>query len=336
MKRIALCTLFAMLASASWAQSPSLATFKTGFEAFAGQVAPTLSYNATVGGAWSDAYIGGFPHFGVGAALGFTTVPLADVTTLLGTMGVTTIPAQLQALGLPIPAVALAAKLGGIILPFDIGLKGMMIPDGVKAGLASSGVTLDYTLIGGNLRYAILKQGILLPDLAIGAGYNRLSGSVAMPLGIESQSFTFTTPDSAPHTLAVTKPNLALGWTTDSFDFTVQASKSILFIEPYLGVGLSVGRSSVTGGVKSAMTYDGAPITDAQVAQLKADLAAAGIAVPDVSAAGFLFGAENASPVFRVYGGVTLALFVLKLDTGVTYVPQTGSLGGQAMIRIQF
>lgn len=289
-----------------------------------------------MGGAWSDAYIGGFPHFGAGAAVGFTTVPLADVKALLGTMGVTTIPAQLEALGLPIPAVAVAAKVGGIILPFDVGLKGMMVPDGVKASLASStGVTLDYTLIGGNVRYAILKQGILLPDLAIGAGYNRLSGSVAMPLNIPSQSFTFGEGADA-HTLAVTDPDLKLAWTTDSFDFTVQASKSILFIEPYLGVGLSVGTSRVKGGVESAMTYDGTVITPEQAETIKQQLKDIGIDVPELSAAGFLFGAENASPVFRVYGGVTLALFVLKLDTGVTYVPQTGSLGGQAMIRIQF
>lgn len=259
------------------------------------------------------------------------------MTALLGAMGVTDVPAQLQAMGLPIPAVALAAKLGGIILPFDVGLKGMMVPDGVKASLASStGVTLDYTLIGGNVRYAVLRQGILLPDLSIGAGYNRLSGSVMMPLDIGSQSFTFN-DGTQDHTLAVTTPNLALGWTTDSFDFTVQASKSILFIEPYLGVGLSVGKSAVKGGVKSEMTYDTVKVGDEQVKKIKEDLAEAGIAVPaELSAAGFLFGAENASPVVRVYGGVTLSFLVIKLDTGVTYVPQTGSLGGQSMIRIQF
>ena len=337
MKRLALLLTVFLAIPSAFAQAPDLKSFQTGFTTFAEAVAPTLSYNATVGGAWSDAYIGGFPHLGAGIALGFTSVPLDDVKALLGTMQITNVPQALETLGLPIPAMAVAAKLGGFFLPFDVGLKGMIVPEGAKSTLAAAtGLQVDYLLFGGNIRYALIEEGLLLPDLSIGAGYKRLSGSVRMPLGIDAQSFTFATPDSVSHTLAVTKPDLELGWTTDSFDFTVQASKSILFIEPYLGLGLSIGNSAVKGGVRSAMTYDGAPVTDAQVEQLKTDLAAAGIAMPDLSATGFLFGADSAAPVFRVYGGVSLSLFIIKLDLGATYVPQTGSLGGQVLTRIQF
>ncbi|MBU0928661.1 MAG: hypothetical protein KKA67_12985 [Spirochaetes bacterium] len=336
MKRFVLISTMALVAAGAWAQD--LKTFQTGFETFAADMAPTLSYNATVGNNWSDAYIGNFPHLGVGVAVGFTSVPLASIEPLLATIasGIA-LPEIVRSMGLPIPAAALAAKIGGFILPFDIGLKGMMLPETVTAGLSSMGFNFDYTLIGGNIRYAVIKENLLLPDVSVGVGYNRLAGSISMPLGVTGQSFTFTTPapDSQSHTLAVTDPALALQWATDSFDFTAQVSKKILFIEPYVGAGLSLGNSSVKGGIESALTYDGAPVTDAQVAAIKEQLALAGITVPDLSAAGFLFGAESAAPVFRVYGGLTLSLFVVKLDTSVTYVPQTNSLGAQAMVRVQ-
>jgi hypothetical protein len=213
----------------------------------------------------------------------------------------------------------------------------MMLPTSVTDRLSALGFGFDYTLIGGNIRYALVKQNLLLPDVSIGAGYNRLEGAIVMPLGIAGPSFSFTTPapESQTHTLRVTDPDLALRWTTDSYDFTLQVSKKILFIEPYVGAGLSVGKSSVRGGLESQLLYDGNAITAAEVDAIKAQLTDAGIDMPSLSADGFLFGAENADPAFRLYGGLTLSLFVLKLDTQVLYVPATKSLGLSTMLRVQ-
>lgn len=213
----------------AWAQG-SLATFQTSFASFADALAPTLSYNATVGNNWSDAYIGKLPHFGVGLAVGATTVPFADLEPLFTAMTIA-VPAELKEFGLPIPAAALSAKLGGFILPFDLGVKAMILPDSLKTILSGSGITADYTLFGGNIRYGILKENILLPDVSIGAGYNRLLGSIGMELdtGVNPE---FTYNDGVPHTIVATTPKLALDWTTDSYDFTVQVSKNFLFIRP--------------------------------------------------------------------------------------------------------
>jgi hypothetical protein len=318
-----------LAAFGAWAQE--LAAFQDGFETFAGQMAPTLSYNATIGNNWSDAYIGNFPHFGVGVAVGATMIPVASLSDLFASIADDlSIPAELANLGLPIPAAALSAKLGGFILPFDIGLKGMILPESVTSSLLSAGISADYTLLGGNLRFGIIKSNLLLPDVSIGLGYNRLDGSISMPLGIEGQSFTFGT-----HTLAVTDPTLQFDWGTDSFDLTLQVSKKILFLEPYVGAGYSLGKSSVKGGIASELLYDGVAITEDNLDAIKTALTAAEIEVPDLSADGFMFGAENTDPVLRVYGGLTFSILVIKFDTMLMYVPANQSLGLTSMIRVQ-
>lgn len=337
MKRVILISMMVLAAVAgAWGQS-SLSDFQTGFTDFSADMASTLSYNATVGNNWSDGYIGGFPHFGAGLAVGVTAVPASSLEPFFAAMQVA-VPDSLKTFGLPVPAAALSAKLGGPILPFDVGLKAMVLPSSVASALSASGVTADYQLFGGNVRFGLVKEGLVLPDVSIGAGYNRLKGSIQMPLNIATQAYSFD-PGTGTQTLTVTDPDMSMEWTTDSFDFTLQVSKSLLFLRPYAGVGYSLGKSTVSGGMRAPMVYnDGTgPVTldSAGVAQLKSDLAAAGIDVPDISADGFMFRSEDTSPVLRVYGGLSFDIFVIKLDTTVTYVPVTKSLGASAMVRFQ-
>jgi hypothetical protein len=330
MKRFVLILMMSLAAAGLWAQD--LAVFQEGFETFATDMAATLSYNATIGNNWSDAYIGGFPHFGAGISVGATTVPADSLDALFDSMGIA-VPSSISSMGLPIPAAAVSVKLGGFVLPFDVGVKAMVLPAAATEALSAADISADYKLLGGNLRFALLKQNILMPDVSVGLGYNRLTGSISMPLDTASQSFTFS--DGTPHTIVVSNPDLAMDWTTDSFDFTLQVSKSVLFLRPFVGAGYSLGKSTVNGGMEASMTYDGSPVNAAQVEAMKTDLAEAGIDVPDISTDGFMFESENNDPVLRLYGGLSVDLFILMLDTQVTWVPGTGSLGGTATIRIQ-
>jgi hypothetical protein len=326
MKRFILVLMIALAGTAAWAQD--LSTFQSGFTAFSADMASTLSYNATVGNNWSDAYIGGFPRFGVGLAVGATMVPIESVEALFASMDGIAVPEAIAQLGLPIPAVGLSAKLGGLFLPFDIGLKAMVLPEAAASALSASGITADYTLIGGNLRFALLKEKLLFPDISVGAGYNRLSGSVGVDLPLETPSFTY-----AGGVITATDPSLTLDWTTDSFDFTLQVSKSLLFLRPYAGVGYSMGTSTVNGGLSSTLEEDGTPIDAANLAAINAALVADG--QPTIDVDGIIFSAENTDPVLRVYGGVSLEILVIKLDAMVTYVPASKSLGASAMLRFQ-
>jgi hypothetical protein len=104
-----------------------------------------------------------------------------------------------------------------------------------------------------------------------------------------------------------------------------------------------MGKSTVNGGLAASMLYDNdtgdataaVTVTDAELAAIKQALADAGQPVPDISAEGFLFGAENNEPVLRVYGGLSLDLLILSLDLQGVIVPATKSLGASAMIRVQ-
>jgi len=331
MKRIVLITMMFFAVAGVWAQD--LEAFQEGFENFADALAPTLSYNATIGNNWSDAYIGNFPHFGIGLAVGATTVPAPDLDLLFVAMNIA-MPAELENIGLPIPAAALSAKLGGFILPFDIGLKAMVLPDSLKNTLSEAGLIADYTLFGGNVRYAVLKENLIMPDVSIGAGYNRLSGSIGMTLDTEVPSFTFY-DGSTDRTIAATNPELAIDWTTDSYDLTLQVSKNFLFIRPYAGAGYSFGKSTVSGGLKSDVTYDGSPITQDQLDDINATLVAAGSTEVPLSATGILFGKESTDPALRIYGGVSMSLLIVHFDFSVSYVPLTSSLGASAMVLVK-
>lgn len=133
----------------------------------------------------------------------------------------------------------------------------------------------------------------------------------------------------------MTAPNMAIEWTTDSFDVTAQVSKKLLFIRPYLAAGYSFGKSTFAGGIKADVTYtdNGSPANPADV---KAALEAAGYDVSALDDTGFLFGAESAKPVFRLFGGLSFDLLFIVLDLQGTWVPQSGSLGANAMLRVQF
>ncbi len=162
MKRFVLILMMSLAAAGLWAQE--LAVFQDGFETFATEMAATLSYNATIGNNWSDAYIGNFPHFGVGISVGATTVPSDSLDELFDSMGVA-VPSAIGSMGLPIPAAAVSAKLGGFVLPFDVGIKAMILPAAATEALSAADISADYKLFGGNVRFALLKQNILMPDV---------------------------------------------------------------------------------------------------------------------------------------------------------------------------
>lgn len=211
----------------------------------------------------------------------------------------------------------------------------MVLPPEATEALSAQGIAADYKLFGGNVRVGLVKEGLLFPDVSFGAGYNRLMGSILMPVDMTTPSFTYTDAGSVSHTIAVSDPKINLEWTTDSYDFTLQVSKKVLFLRPFAGLGYSLGSSTVAGGLAASLTHDSTTLTQAEWDQIKADLTAAGYDVSSLSADGFLFSATNADPVLRVYGGVSLNLFFLNLDLQGVYVPETKGLGANAMIRVQ-
>lgn len=228
-------------------------TFQSEFGSLADSLATSLAVDATLGSNWSDAYIGSFPHFGAGVTVGglFTG---ANSTTALSSLGVS-LPSALANYGLPVPALGGSFKIGLPFLPIDVGVKGMYVPASISDTLLSgSGVGAILASLGVQVRYALVKQTILLPNVSIGAAYNYQQGNVSASIGSSQTYYVDST-----HYITASSPDLKIDWTGNSFDFTAQVSKQLLFIIPYLGIGATFGSSTVSSSIDSAMTTSQRP-----------------------------------------------------------------------------
>lgn len=322
---------FSLIAAGATAQT--LEGFQTAFQTFADDMAGVLAANSTVGNVWSHAYVGGFPRFGAGLAVGANFVP-ADSAEPLFTAAGASLPSELSNLGIPIPAAALSFKIGLPFLNMDVGVKGGLIPDSASGALSGMGVSATYETLGVNLRYALLKDRLVIPAVSIGASWNYVKGSASMNLGIGSQTVSYN-DGSDDYFVVVTDPEMNLEWQANTFDFTIQASKNLLIFTPYIGAGLTLGSPSVNGGLASATTVYKNAIgagNEASAAEIQAIEDALGVTISDQ---GFLVSATSNAPTIRIYGGTSINILILKLDLMASYVPATQALGAQVMARIQ-
>lgn len=331
MRRVLLIGLVALVAAAAplVAQTdiPDFTTFEDGFQTFTDEFAKSLPMNSTIGLNWSDAYIGQLlpiPSFGVGITTGVTTIPGSVFTDLLDKLEVDPTSGALDSIGgvgLPVPGYAFDARIGGLFLPFDLGVKFGTIP-----ATPLGGVDIEYQNLGFDVRYAILDGGIL-PKVSVGVGYNRLTGRIATPLGIGDQTITETIGSQTAEA-TITDPELAFDWAANVVDFRVQASKSFIIVEPHIGIGATVGSAETSAGLESEVTatINGSSVTASEFADLTGlDVSDTGIGVT-----------STANPfTFRAFGGASLNLAILKLDVGLMYNLTSGALGGTLGARVQ-
>lgn len=331
--------LFSILLVAAFLSGAALAQsfdqFETAFGGFAENMAASLAVNSTVGTIWSDAYVGDFPHFGAGVNAGAAFTGAGTAEPLFSALGQTA-PAELAQFGVPIPALVLSAKLGLPFLRMDIGLKGGLItPEMADALKSAYGVSAEYKNLGAQLRIAVLKESGFLPDISLGLGFNYQQGRIKTGMGVGTTTLVNgETINGHVWDVTATDPLLDLGWESTTVDGTLQVSKTLFsFLTPYAGVGYTMGKSSVTGGVASALTFvrDSTP---SDYTTLQGDFAAMGGTAPALSATGFTYSADSTTPVFRIYGGLSLKILIV-LDIQVMYVPVTGNLGASAMVRFQ-
>ncbi|MFW6234525.1 MAG: hypothetical protein ACOC4I_04010 [Spirochaetota bacterium] len=356
MKRILISiVLVAVLASgAAVAQdSPfeNFDDFTSGFEAFGRELAGALPHNTTIGQQWADAHIGQLlafpPRFGLGVSVGQTTIPRDAFDQAFNSLGLDSqellsdLPEEAQELGLPLPGFTVDARAGGIILPFDVGVKVGAL-DEFPIG-EENGPTIDYLLAGADVRYRVVRERRLLPKVSVGAGVNYSTFRLDAP-GLLGESVDIADvpddpddPDSTA-TLGFTDPELFLEWETTVFDITAQASKRFFIFQPFVGAGLSYSSSDVGGGVSSQFRVNGSEPTEEELETIQEALAASGedgeFSFAD-NQFGFLATQEDVVNT-RVFGGLGLRLFMFNLDVGASYEFESGSIGAQIGTRIQF
>jgi len=279
---------------------------------------------------WSDAYIGQFlgipPNFGVGLTFGLTSMSIGPINELVNML--TDKPLPFDA-GLPLAGYTLEGRLGGFILPFDIGFKIGALPEENKILEAITGAKLNYLLVGGDFRYALVDTKIL--KFSAGLGFNHLNGGVSIPIG--SSFGPLTTPGD--YTLKMDKPEIGLFWNTNCLEFKLQASVSTPVITPYAGLGLNYSWSKTGYGItaKPEMTdSDGNPVVASQFLEELKKFNIEGIEINDNSIESII---SDSAFNIRVYGGFSLNMTVIRLDLTGMYDIFNSNLGFTVGIRFQ-
>lgn len=348
MRRVfVLCAALLLLPAALFAQtSVDFTELQTDIESFAQGVASSLPLNAAVGLNWSDSYIGQFPRFGVGLTVGASTIPFEAASIFLETLDLTDTIANdpnlafLADIGVPIPAYTLDARLGGLILPFDAGVKVGILPPDFNPGDFVPGFSLDYVNVGFDVRLPLIEDGGLLPELSVGGGYNYLRANLGFAgiLGedLEITSFEDPRPEvTATYTPTLTDPSVNFQWAANVIDLKAQVSKRFLILRPYAGFGASIGFGSAGAGFESELTG----IDEATIDEINAWAEDQGVAapVPALSGTSFYVNAPMGGGwAFRVYGGTSIELLIFKLDLTGMYDFLGENFGVTIGTRIQF
>lgn len=228
MKKLVLTSILLVLfLASSFAQTNKLKDFKDALNNFLNDINLSLPDSTVSGVTWSDAYIGQLvsvpPHFGAGLALGVSRFRVSGLKESLKLVGT-----DLSVDELVFPTIALEGRIGGFILPFDFGVRFGYLPK-----IEIQGIGVEYLHYGADIRYALLKQNILLPNISLALGYYGTSGNL-------SYQFTFKQLTGIKYPGITGKAEkLEIGFNTNVFDGRLQVSKSFVFVTPYAGFGLS-------------------------------------------------------------------------------------------------
>lgn len=302
------------------ASATSLSDLTGGLDSFAEKTPAALPFAAGAGIDWSNAYMGqlfdeDFPyiHLAVGFTTGFTTIPGTAVNPLLTALGADSLEL------LPLPFAVANLRLGGLVWPFDVGLKVGFLPEGL--GKMAAGYTFDYQNFGVDVRYNLMKSDFWLPDISVGGGINYLKASVSTTL---DGGATYAYPTDATKTLIIAPPTVSLDM--DSFNFEVkgQVSKTLLYIlTPYAGATAIIGSANAKAGVATAVSTTNSSLADWEPY------------VGSLSALGFSKAGSAGVFGVKLYLGTSLNILILKIDTQLMYNLTDGAAGVTMGARLQ-
>lgn len=204
-----------------------------GLNDFCDDLVDVVPNSQTQQNVYAEAWIGKiFPgfHFGAGVNAGVSALDvsaLKDAALALGVEDVKDINDTLV-----FPTITVDARLGGIILPFDIGVTAMSI-DTSKMGAVDEAidpVAINFFTVGADIRYAIFEGGFMRPKWSVGAGFYYTKGGVDVD------------DDSA---------KASLDFKSTTFMVNTQASIKVLCLVPFIGGRALFSKTSVDWKVKA-------------------------------------------------------------------------------------
>ncbi|NNM67254.1 MAG: hypothetical protein HKM06_04480 [Spirochaetales bacterium] len=312
------------------AQIPDFSSLMNSVSTLADKAGEALPSASSMGLDWSDAWIGSLvgipPHFGLGLSTGFTTIPTDALQPLFNAMG-NALPSYATALGgVPLPMYTVNARIGGFLLPFDVGLKLGYMPT-----MTVSNLGLNYLMAGGDIRYALLQDGIT-PGLSLGFGVNYIQANLSY--AFSSPSFTVSGTSytgTGNSVLQIANPTASLGLQSLSYELKAEVSKNLLIVTPYAGAAVSLSSINVNAAFNGTLEdSSGAVLTPTEINQLSA------LSGVNFSSNGITQGLSKTGIYgFRLWGGTSINIVLFKIDLKAFYTLPSGNLGAELGARFQ-
>ncbi len=205
--------------------SNPVSTVLDGMDDMSGNLLDAIPVSQSMQTVYAEAWIGklvpGF-HFGVGVNVSAAKLNVEPIKEVCQAMDVDTkdLPDNVV-----FPTICGDIRLGGIVFPFDIGFSFVKFDSSKYDSIASNidPMTFDYFSVGGDVRYALLRGGILKPKVSVGAGYYFTKGNFS---------------------ISEDRADIDIGFDSSLFFLEAQASIKALCFVPFIGTKLMVSKAS--------------------------------------------------------------------------------------------
>ena len=274
-------------------------SLSTGLNDFCDALADSIPNSQSLQNVWAESWIGHiFPglHFGVGLNAGVSSLDvtaLKDAAVSMGLDGTSDIPETLV-----FPTLAGDLRVGGFILPFDVGFSFMSLSPFeslIDSALGDAPVNFSYFSIGGDIRYCLFKTG-----------FGPLNVKISGMGGIYYTSGDLNLEDDS------SKSSASMDFSATTFYLGAQASAKLLVLVPYLGARVMFTSSEINWEVtpdwNELLGSSATGATETALLALMPKKFGGG------SENGFF---DHIRP--QVYGGIGFDLFVLNITAVGSY-----------------
>lgn len=231
---------------------------------------------------------------------------------------------------IPLPTAGVSLRIGGIILPFDIGFYGMYaIPGSLDSfKYEDFSASINYSSFGVDLRYCVVQDKGLLPKVSLGFGYTFVNESLSFDA---NRSFSYDydfTSYGGPSGSAKGSFDTAIDMDIKQHSIfaQVQISKQLLYLfTPYIGARYTLSKTDTDIKWYYKTTHDAIPSPAPSMDDIDRKDSKS-------ISSDFDFGEGNP----QLFGGIGLNLALFQLGLNVQWNPKSNyvTAGLSASIKI--
>lgn len=317
MKRILFCLILLttiLVPVISQSTEPDITKVSDGLNTFSLELINVVPNLAVQQGVWADAYIGKLipsvpPHLGGGLTLGIAQLNsdglndsidelnklAGKVSSLSGTEKGKEIPSLPE--NLVLPTITADLRIGGIFLPFDLGVSVMKIPT-VSINAMGAGTQIDFFTVGTSLRVPLYEGNIILPKISLGAGFMYSKGSIGAYID-DDKAFVSTDFD------------------TKTMFLEAQVSKKLLIFTPFIGARGILSESTNNWAWKYNISFAGYTVGTEESGSVSRSLS-------DSFKDNFQY---------QVYGGLSIDILIVQTTVSASYDFKNNIWGGNLSLR---